>query len=86
MRKSTLLYSFILSFAVATTACARNAPSISVASAAPADKVEESTQDQPLATTLQGFTTVEGANLMARLEAASQREYRAMTAAVLSYF
>src|SRR6188474_554251 len=73
MRKSTLLYSFILSFAVATTACARNAPSISVASAAPADKVEESTQDQPLATTLQGFTTVEGANLMARLEAASQR-------------
>ena len=73
MQKSTLLYSFILSFAVATTACGRNTTSVSVASAAPAEATEESTQNQSLSTTLQSFTTVEGPNLMARLEAASQR-------------
>lgn len=73
MQKSTLLSSLILSFAIATTACARSTASVSVASAASSDPLEESTQDQALPTTLKSFTAVDGPNLMARLEAAGQR-------------
>ena len=72
MSKSSLLSSLLLCLAIAATACARNTASVSVANAA-TDTVEESSQDQSLATTLQGFTTVEGADLAARLGSASQR-------------
>jgi len=73
MRKSSLLYSLVVSLALTATACARNTSPVSVASAATSDSIEESTQDQALPTTLKSFTAVEGPNLMARLEAASQR-------------
>ena len=73
MRTSSLLSSLILCFAVAATACARNSSPLSVADAAATDPSEQSTLDQSVAVTLQGFTTVEGADLAARLEAASQR-------------
>ena len=74
MSNSSLLSSIILCLAVAATACARNTPSLSVANAEGAETTtEQSTRDQSVATTLQGFTSVEGADLAARLEAASQR-------------
>ena len=73
MSKSSLLSSLLLCLAIAATACARNATSLSMATAAATEAVEESTQDQSLATTLQGFIPVEGPDLAARLEAASQR-------------
>src|SRR5688572_8454484 len=72
MSNSSLLSSFILCLAISATACARNAPVPGVANAA-TEASEQSTQDQSLATTVQSFTAVEGADLAARLEAASQR-------------
>lgn len=79
MPKYSLLYSFVLSLAITTIACARNTPPVSMASAAFTNEVEESTQDQSLPTTLQSFTVVEGADLMARLESASRRARGAQT-------
>src|SRR5688572_8099439 len=76
MSNSSLLSSFILCLAISATACAGNAPTPGVANAAYAaatEASEQSTQDQSLATTVQSFTAVEGADLAARLEAASQR-------------
>ena len=67
------LSSFILCLAFVATACARNSGPVSVADAAVTETTEQSTRDQSVAVTLQGFTTVEGADLAARLEAASQR-------------
>lgn len=59
-----------LSLVMTTAACTRAAQSVVLASDAPA---EGSTQNQSSAATLQSFTTVEGADLMARLDAASRR-------------
>jgi HEAT repeat protein len=73
MQKSSLLISFVLCLAIAATACARNMTSLNVANAAATEATEQSTRDQSVATTLQGFTSVDGADLAARLEAASQR-------------
>ncbi|HKR58565.1 MAG TPA: HEAT repeat domain-containing protein [Pyrinomonadaceae bacterium] len=76
MSNSTLLSSIMLCLAIAATACGRNTPSLSVANAAATDATEQSeqsTRDQSVGTTLQGFTSVEGADLAARMEAASQR-------------
>ena len=73
MLNSRLLSSITLCLAVAATACARNPASLSVANAAGAETTEQSTRDQSVATTLQGFTAVEGADLAARLAAASQQ-------------
>ncbi len=67
------LSSFILCLAFVATACARNSGPLSVADAAVPETAEQSTRDQSVAVTVQGFTTVEGADLAARLEAASQR-------------
>jgi HEAT repeat protein len=73
MEKSSLLSSLVLCLAIATTACAGNAPEPNVANAAENETAEQATGNQSVAVTLQGFTTVEGADLAARLEAASQR-------------
>lgn len=73
MSNSSLLSSLLLSLAISATACASNTPTPAVANAAAIEASEESTQDQSLATTVQSFTAVEGADLAARLEAASQR-------------
>lgn len=73
MQKSSLLFSFVLCLSIAATACARNTPSLNVANAAATEPTEQSTPDQSVATTLQSFTSVDGADLAARLEAASQR-------------
>lgn len=74
MPKSSLLFSFVLSLAITATACARNSSAVSVtATDAGEESSEKSTQNQALPTTLQSFTAVEGADLMARLEAASRR-------------
>ena len=72
---------FILSLCISFNACARS-DSTSLATAAAEDgsisaaentPVEESTQQQSAATTIQSFKTVEGADLSARLEAASRQ-------------
>lgn len=73
MSKSSFICSFALCLSLTATACARNAATMSVVSSESSAAVEASSQDQSLATTLKGFTTVEGADLTARLEAASQR-------------
>ena len=73
MNKSSLLSSFVLCLAVAATACARNASSYSVTNPEEVQTTEQSTRDQSVTTTLQGFTSVQGADLAARLEAASQQ-------------
>lgn len=72
MHHSGLIRVIMLSLAIAATACARADRVTTVATAAevPPTGAEQS---QSLATTLQSFTTVEGADLKARLEAASQR-------------
>ena len=67
------LLSLVLCLAIAATACARNSAPLSVADAAVPEATEQSTRDQSAAVTLQSFTAVEGADLAARLEAASQR-------------
>jgi len=67
------LSSLVICLALAGTACARNAGPVSVADAAVPETTEQSTRDQSVAVTLQGFTTIEGADLAARLEAAGQR-------------
>ncbi|MDQ3472661.1 MAG: HEAT repeat domain-containing protein [Acidobacteriota bacterium] len=67
------LLSLVLCLAFAATACAHNSAPLSVADAAVTETTEQSTRDQSVAVALQGFTTVEGADLAARLEAAGQR-------------
>jgi HEAT repeat protein len=67
------LSSLILCLAFAATACAHNSAPLSVADAAVTETTEQTSRDQSVAVTLQGFTTVEGADLAARLEAAGQR-------------
>ncbi len=73
MHKSKILHSFILGLAVASVACARNDHATLLATTEAAEVKEESTQNQPAATTIQSFTTVEGVDLVARLEAARGR-------------
>ena len=75
MRNYSLLSSFILCLAISATACARNTtvPLAHAASDATNGAGEQSTQDQSPAAAVQSFTAVEGADLAARLEAASQR-------------
>src|SRR6266536_5219364 len=67
MQKSKMLQSVMLSLAIAITACAHGDHASAAAAAA------ESMQSQTPATTVQSFTAVEGADLAARLEAASRR-------------
>jgi HEAT repeat protein len=72
MLRSNLFKVFVLSVCIAISACARS--DTPVATAATEDtKSEELNQSQSAATTIQSFTTVEGADLAARLEAASRR-------------
>ena len=80
MRQSKLFHSFVLSCALAATACARGerlpAATVAAAAATPAQVGE---QAQAPAVTIQSFTPVEGADLNARLEAARQRARGAST-------
>ncbi|MFL6207366.1 MAG: HEAT repeat domain-containing protein [Pyrinomonadaceae bacterium] len=76
MRQSKLFHSFVLGCALAATACAHSERGPVVMAAATntaAAKPEDNEQAQAPATTIQSFTTVEGADLNARLEAARQR-------------
>ena len=70
MQKSKMLHSVMLSLAVTVTACAHGDHASAAATAA---ATEESTQSQTPATPVQSFTAVEGADLAARMEAASRR-------------
>src|SRR5438034_2854986 len=72
MWKSNLARSFILILAVTTTACARNGSRM-IAGVAELTPTE---QNQAPASAVQSLTTVEGADLKARLEAASKRAGR----------
>ncbi|HET6891292.1 MAG TPA: HEAT repeat domain-containing protein [Pyrinomonadaceae bacterium] len=72
MLKSNLFKVFVLSLCIAVSACARSDTPVATAAAEDA-KSQESNQRQSAATTIQSFTTVEGADLVARLEAASRR-------------
>ncbi len=70
MQQSKMIHSLILSLALAVTACARGARVTSLTTTAIATDIEER---QSSATTVQSFTAVEGADLMAKLEAARTR-------------
>jgi HEAT repeat protein len=76
MRKTNLLQGLVLSVSLAVTACARGDHSPLAATAMSA---EASMVTQTPATTVQSFTAIDGANLAARLEAASQRARGAQT-------
>ncbi|MGI8918359.1 MAG: HEAT repeat domain-containing protein [Pyrinomonadaceae bacterium] len=67
------LSSLVLCLAFAATACAHNSARLTVADAAITETTRQSTRDQSVAVALQGFITVEGADLASRLEAATQR-------------
>lgn len=71
MRHSKLIHTLILSLTIAVSACARSEHATTLATAAAAE--EQSKENQSAATTLQSFTSVEGPDLVARLEAASRR-------------
>src|SRR5205085_10522329 len=71
MRQATLFHSLVLTIALATTACARGERMTATTTVSAATTNVE--QGQAPAPTIQSFTTVEGADLNARLEAASQR-------------
>src|SRR5262245_8840494 len=74
MLKSNFLKVFILCLCTAVSACARSDSATRVAvAAAETENAVEPNQTQSAATTIQSFTTVEGADLAARLEAASRR-------------
>ncbi len=80
MRQANLLHSFVLCCALTATACAHGERGATVTAAAAAtDAPAASEQAQSPATTVQSFTTVEGADLSARLEAASGRARGART-------
>ena len=70
MQQSKMIHSLILSLALAGTACARGTRVASLTTATAATDREET---QSSATTVQSFTAVEGADLMAKLEAARTR-------------
>ncbi len=74
--KSNLLKVLVLSLCLTVSACARSDSAIvaSTAKAAAEDTTaDEPNQRQSAAATVQSFTTIEGADLSARLEAAGQR-------------
>ncbi len=74
MRQANLLHTFILTIALAATACAHGERgATATVEAATTNAPEESAQAQPAAATIQSFTSVEGVDLNARLAAASQR-------------
>jgi len=72
MQSSKLIKSIILSLAIAATACARVGHSTIVAASAAASTTMAE-QSQSPSTTLQSFTTVAGADLKARLDAAQRQ-------------
>lgn len=78
MLRSNLFKVFVLSLCIAVSACARSDTPVATA-AAEDTKSEEPNQSQSAATTIQSFTTVEGADLAARLEAASRRARNGQT-------
>jgi HEAT repeat protein len=80
MLKSNLFKVFILSLCTAVSACARSDSTGVVTAAAEVENAAEPNQTQSAATTIQSFTTVEGADLAARLEAASRRARNGQTA------
>ena len=71
MSHSRIIRLLMLSFAIAATACVR-ADRVTTATAAEVQPAWAE-QTQPPATTVQGFTTVTGADLRARLEAAERQ-------------
>ncbi len=76
MSKFDLLKVVVLTLCVAVSACARSDSALvaTATSAAVEDLLEnEPGQQQSAAATVQTFTTIEGPNLLARLEAAGQR-------------
>src|SRR5215475_13717335 len=80
MLNSNLFKVFILCICTAVSACARSDSPGVVTAAAEIENAAESNQTQSAAATIQSFTTVEGADLAARLEAASQRARSGKTA------
>src|SRR6266850_1900276 len=76
MRQSTIIHSLILSLALVGITCARGDRSATLTAAAAATDTGEF---QSSATTIQSFTAVEGADLMARLEAARTRASASQT-------
>src|ERR1700738_206971 len=70
MRQSTVIHSLILSLALVGITCARGDRSAGLKAAAPDSDTGEFQSSE---TTIQSFTAVEGADLMARLEAARSR-------------
>ncbi len=80
MLKSNLLNVFVLSICTAASACARSdSASGVVTAAAEVENAVGPNQTQSAATTIQSFTTVEGADLAARLESASRRARNGQT-------
>jgi HEAT repeat protein len=76
MRQSKIIHSIFLSGVLAGAACAGGGKVSPIASAAASN---DQAQTQAPATTLQGFTAVEGADLSARLEAARTRARTSQT-------
>lgn len=70
---SRIFHSLALTLAVAVAACAPSQPATVVATAAATDTDQQANQRQAAGVTVQSFTAVDGADLSARLEAASRR-------------
>lgn len=80
MRQANLLHTFILTIALTATACAHGEHgATATVEAATTNVPAEVEQAQSAAATIQSFTVVEGADLNARLAAASQRARSART-------
>src|SRR5688500_8011566 len=73
MRRSGASYYLMLSLMLGTLACAARGDHAARASSTASANTEGEQQIQSANTTVQGFTAVAGADLVARLEAASSR-------------